>query len=346
MQTHRYFLAGLGNIGHALLDSLVSRASMIRERYDTQLLCLGVADSSGVLVSADGIDVAAVLEAKRGKHAHSTLHGTWLPRANPVDALLHIQPDIVFDATPVNMKSGEPGLTLTRESLVRGIHVVTANKAPLAMKYAELAALSDWGSPGKPKLRFSACVGGAMPTINVGVFDQPLARFTRIEAVFNATTQVILERMADGSPYEEAVRHAQQMGIAEADPSLDVQGWDAANKLVILSNTVLRYPATLADVSITGIGPATANEARAARIVGERMSLVATAEWDGSHYKLTVAPTSLAPSHPFGTLSGAEMAVTYESDLYERITIVAYESGPLPSAAAMLRDMVNIIVGH
>jgi homoserine dehydrogenase len=345
MKTYRYLLAGLGNIGRSFLEIVAERDSVLRQRYGIELQCVAVGDSSGMLINAEGIDTLAIARAKRQKHSLSGVHGSWLMDAAPVAALDNVDLNLVLDATPMNMTTGEPGLSLTRQALQRGINVVTANKAPLALNFAGLAGMSDWRKPGAPRLRFSACVGGAMPTINVGVFDLPCARFKRIEAVLNGTTQLILEMMANDSTYEEAVRAAQRMGIAETDPRMDVEGWDAANKLVILANTVLGIPASLADVSVTGIGPATANEAKAAKIVGERLSLLATAERDGEGFKLTVAPTPLPTTHPFGNLTGAEMGVIYETDIYEKITVISHETGPVPSAAAMLRDIVNIAIG-
>ncbi len=345
MITRTFFLAGLGNIGLSLLDMLQSRVHMLRERHNLQLSCVGVADSRGSLMAADGIDIAAVIAAKRTRQPLSILRGTWQGNRPPADALDVMKPDMVIDSTPLNLVDGEPGMTLTRRALALGVDVVTANKAPLALAYAELSANSYWGG-GRPKLRFSACLGGGLPTINVGMFDLTLARFTRVEAILNATTQVILEGMSNGGSYADALQTAQRMGIAEADPTNDVDGWDAACKLVILANSVLRQPTTLRDLAVRGIGPHSAAGAAAARAAGGRLSLVATAAWDGAKFALQVAPLALAADHPFAALKGAESGVLFESDLFERTVVISRESGPLPSAAAVLRDMIHMCSAH
>ena len=309
MKTYRYFLAGLGNIGRTFLEILAARERMLAERYDLALRCVGVSDSTGGLASPDGIDIHSVIRVKKARHGISTIKGAIKSEPMIVYGSLGESVDMMIDATPVNLDGGDPGYSLTKDALACGIPAVTANKGPLALHFGELAGLSDWTDKRKPMLRFSAAVGGAMPTINVGVYDMPCAHIMRVEAVLNATTQIILEMMAAGQTYEEAVREAQRLGISETDPTLDVEGWDAACKLVIIANAVLRQHSTLADVVISGITSNTAHEARGARAVGERMSLLATAEWDGSKYRLSVAPTQLSISHSFGQFTGAEMGI-------------------------------------
>lgn len=342
MKTYRFLLAGLGNIGRNFLEIVCDKEVMLRERYGVQLLCVAVTDSSGSVLNADGIDMRAVVAAKKHKQPITALAGG-VAGMNAVAALAASAVDVVFDSTPVDLKTGGIGLELTRNALVAGKHLVTANKGPLALAFQELAALSDLTDLSKPGLRFSGAVGGAMPTINVGRSDLAAAHIRRIEAVLNGTTQMILEMMANGSGYDEAIREAIDAGIAETDPSLDVEGWDAANKLVILANAVLRQATTLADVSVTGINNLRADEVRAVRMLGERMSLLATAEWVEDHYKLTVAPTALPESHPFARLAGQAMAIRYETDIYGTQTLITHEEGPVGSAAAMLRDFLDIV---
>jgi homoserine dehydrogenase len=343
MKTYRFLLAGLGNIGRNLLEILHTKQKILRDEYSVNLIPTVLADSSGVLSEShqNEIDLMAVINAKKAKRGVATLpHGN--ANISVLEALSHNPIDVVLDATPVNLETGGVGLELTRLALEKGVHVVTANKGPLALCYQELAAMSDFDDASKPGLRFSGAVGGAMPTINVGRSDLAAAHINRVEAVLNGTTQVILEMMASGSSYDEAIQEAIHLGIAETDPTLDVEGWDAANKLVIVTNAVLRQKATLNDVSVTGINTLRADEVRAVRMLGERMSLLATAEWMGDHYKLSVAPVPLADSHPFARLAGDEMAIRYETDIYGTQTLITTEHGPIPSAAAMLRDFLDI----
>src|SRR5262249_11523053 len=157
----------------------------------------------------------------------------------------------------------------------------------------------DW-----PALRFSACVGGALPSINIGWRDLVGCRIERVEAVLNGTTQAILRMMETGVGYADALAEMQRRGLAETDPTLDVAGGDAANKTVILANAVLRRPTALADVTVEGITTLTAGDLHAAVARGERIVLLCLAERQGSNYTFSVRPTALPADHPLARMSG------------------------------------------
>jgi homoserine dehydrogenase len=164
-----------------------------------------------------------------------------------------------------------------------------------------------------------------------------------LEGILNITTNYILTRMADdGLSYQEALTDAQEAGHAEADPSLDVEGWDAANKLVILSHSVLGYPATLDQVTVEGITLVTAEMLAQAASVGKRIKLLACAEQDGEGYRFSVRPTWLEVSHPMARLEAKQMGIAYYTDISGIITAAIVEETPVPTAAAMLRDVIEI----
>jgi len=193
-----------------------------------------------------------------------------------------------------------------------------------------------------PALRFSACVGGFLPTINVGWRDLAGCRIERVEAVLNGTTQGILRAMEQGGSYAEALVEMQRRGLAETDPTLDVEGWDAANKLVILANAVLRQPTTLADVYVEGITQLTAGELQAATARGERIVLLCLAERVDDAYRLSVRPTALPADHPLARMRADEMGIVYHTDIAGRLSMTTRETDPVPTAAAMLRDTIEI----
>jgi homoserine dehydrogenase len=215
----------------------------------------------------------------------------------------------------------------------------------LVLAYAELAALSDLAGPkGAPALRFSGAVGGALPTINIGRRDLAGAVINRAELVVNGTTQVILEEMAAGMSFDQALAAAQAQGIVEPDPSLDVDGWDAANKLVIFANAALGQPTTLTDLRVSGIRQVSAEELRTAWAAGGRISVVGVAERQGDgSYALSVAPTSLGPEHPLARLSHGEMGAVFYTDIIGRTTVSSLEDGPMGTCQAMLRDVIEIV---
>src|SRR5262249_21048996 len=310
-----------------------------------------------------GLDIAALLAAKRAGASVVSLPGVGRAGVTALDLARTLDADVLLEATPVNLRDGQPGLDVVRAALGRGMACVLANKGPLALAYAELAGMSDLASRGLgvrswgleessfkpptpnsqlPALRFSACVGGAMPTVNVGWRDLAGCRIERVEAVLNGTTQGILRAMEQGIGYADALAEMQRRGLAETDPTVDVEGWDAANKVVILANAVLRRPTTLADVAVEGITRLTADELRAATARGERIVLLCLAERAGDGYGLSVRPTALPADHPLARMDADEMGIVYYTDISGRLSITTRETDPVPTAAAMLRDTIEI----
>jgi homoserine dehydrogenase len=352
VKTHRLILAGLGNVNRSFLGILQSQEALLSERYGLAFAVVGAADSSGAAIDPAGLDIAALLAAKRAGSSIASLPGAGRAGVSALDLARTLDADALIEATPVNLRDGQPGLDVVRAALGRGMACVLANKGPLALAYAELAGMSDLRSNVRtfersnvqplPALRFSACVGGAMPSVNVGWRDMAGCRIERVEAVLNGTTQGILRAMEQGTSYADALAEMQRRGLAETDPTLDVEGWDAANKVVILANAVLRRPATLADVAVEGITRLTAEELRAAAARGERIVLLCLAERAGDSSGLSVRPTALPADHPLARMGADEMGIVYYTDIAGRLSMTTRETDPIPTAAAMLRDAIGI----
>jgi homoserine dehydrogenase len=363
VKTYRLILAGLGNVNRSFLGILQSQEALLRERYGLAFSVIGAADSSGAASHPAGLDLAALLAAKQAGASAASLPHVGRPGVSALDLARSLDADALLEATPVNLRDGQPGLDVVRAALGRGIACVLANKGPLALAYAELAGMSDLAldketrrqgdketdgsSPDlpisqSPCLRFSACVGGAMPSVNVGWRDLAGCRVERVEAVLNGTTQGILRAMEQGTSYADALAEMQRRGLAETDPTLDVEGWDAANKIVILANAVLGRPTTLADVAVEGITRLTADELRAATARGERIVLLCLAEPSGGTYQLSVRPAALPADHPLARMSADEMGIVYYTDIAGRLSMTTRETDPVPTAAAMLRDTIEI----
>jgi homoserine dehydrogenase len=220
------------------------------------------------------------------------------------------------------------------------MHVVTANKGPMVVAYQELHELA---AQQGVQLRFDGTVAGGLPALNIGGRDLRGATVQRIEAVPNLCTGYVMELLADGLAWDEALERARAEGVLEADPAFDLDGWDAAAKLVILVNAVMGVPARLEDVERSGISARDGAALRAARERGDAHKLLAGAERraDGG-VALRVAPTSLPPDHFLAGLGRKHMGVVYHTDIYGTIMAAIEEPTPLPSAAAMLRDILDI----
>ncbi|MBC8163882.1 MAG: homoserine dehydrogenase [Roseiflexaceae bacterium] len=359
-RTVRLLLSGMGNVNRSLIEVLQKQELLLAERHGLQFRIVGAADSGGASIDPSGLDLAALLARKRAGKSVASLPGAGQAGMSAPALVAQTEADVLLEATPVDMRTGQPGLDATRAALQKGVHVVIANKGPLALAFQELAALSFAGdqvprpptpnpqppAPRRlPMLRFSACVGGFMPTINVGWRDMRGARIELLEAVLNGTTQIILRAIEQGGSFADALRDAQVRGLAETDPTLDVEGWDAANKLIIFANAVLGQPTTLDDIDVTGITRLTYADLHAAAERGHRVVLLCRAALHEGRYQLSVRPTALPLSHPLARMSGDEMGAVFHTDIAGRLSLQTLERGPEPTAAAMLRDLLEIADG-
>jgi homoserine dehydrogenase len=343
MQTVRLILVGLGNLGRRLCEVLPEKEELLRRRYGLELRLVAAADSRGAAYDPAGLDLAQVVQLKRtggtiADYPDAGRHGWQSPAL-----VATVEADLLLEASPVNLKQGaEPALTCIRTAMQRGMHVVTPNKGPLVVAFQELRELAE--AQGV-QLRFDGTVAGGLPAINIGERDLRGAVIHRLEAVPNMVTGFIMDLLSDGLSWDEAVAQGRESGALEGDGSWDLEGWDAAAKLVILTNAVLGYPARLEDVTLTGITGVRRDTLRLAQQRGSRYRLLARAERreDGS-YDLSVAPTPLPRDHPLGHMGRKQMGVVYYTDIYGTITATIDEPDPVPSAMTMLRDTLDILI--
>jgi homoserine dehydrogenase len=219
--------------------------------------------------------------------------------------------------------------------------VVLANKAPLVLAFDELTGGAKAAGTG---FAYSATVCGALPVVNIGQRDLVGCEVRGLRGIFNSTSNSILEAMSLGGTYVKALKQAQLDGIAEADPSLDVEGWDTANKLVIIANSILGIPAKLADVHpVEGIVHITPEQIIEAAGRGKVVKLVATAEKSGDEFRLSVEPKWLPKDDFLANVSGWEMGIVFDTDIMGLQQFKVDERGPIPTAAAMLRDVINLV---
>jgi homoserine dehydrogenase len=251
--------------------------------------------------------------------------------------------ELLLEASPVNLdQNAEPGLSCIRTAMQRNMHVVTPNKGPMVLAYRELHELA---AAQGVELRFDGTVAGGLPALYLGQRDLRGSIIDRIEAVPNLVTGYVMDMLAEGTPWDEALTCAREEGVLEADASWDLDGWDAAAKLIILVNTSVEMetPARLEDVARTGISSLDPGVLRAARERGQRYRLLARAERrPGGEYALSVAPVPLPAEHPFGKLGRKQMGVLFSTDIYGTISTMIDEPDPIPSAATMLRDLLDI----
>lgn len=336
---HPLVLLGMGNVHRELLGILARKAETLAGRYGVTFPVVACADRSGFVLGpgAEGgrVPTEVMLAAKaRGEKLRD------IPDAAPVsleDAVAVAGPrGILCDAASMDIATGGIGLRAARAALASGVSVVFANKSAVATVFDEIESLARAQGAG---IGWSATVCGGLPVVNTGRRDLVAADFRRLRGVFNSTSNLVLGRMAAGLSLEEAVREAQRRGIAETDPTNDLNGTDTALKLVILVHTVMGRRASFADVERTGIeGAATPGPGQVIRLLGE-----ATPEGDG--VRMTVAPVAMPRDSFFGSIGTLDMAVEWETDLFGIQRLVSTEGDAIPTAAAVLRDAVHIARG-
>ena len=331
-------LVGLGNVGRRFLRLLIERKDTLREKYDLAFSVHCVVDSSGVAVSNDGFDLPSLLEHKvcglKVRELREFDEGLTL-----AVALDRVQCEILLEASPVDLNTENPGLSNCRTGLEHGLHLVLANKAPLALAQAELDLLAADVDVG---ILYSATFCGGLPVLNIVRRDMVCGKILGFRGIFNATTNFILEEMLKGRDYADALHETQERGIAEADPSIDVGGWDTASKLVIAANSIVDAMITLADVSVSGIEDVQLDWLEQCRREGSVLKLVATAERIDSEWRFHVEPTPVPIASFLGSCSGWEMAIEIQSDIYGKSFHKLWEREPVPTAASMLRDAVHL----
>jgi homoserine dehydrogenase len=331
-------ITGMGNVGRRLLELIQRKNEIAASRFDLALIIAGICDSSGAVLNPAGINIDQALAAKENKKGICTLP-SGAAGMKSAEFMQKVKADILVELTPTNLKDGEPGVGAIRTALTNNMHVVSANKGPLVLAFSEL---TDLAHTNNLRLLYSASVTGGLPTLNVGMRDLCIAEIHKVEGILNGTTNYILTKMAEGQSYNDALKKAQEIGMAETDPSLDVDGWDAACKLVIIANSVLKRRTTLSDINVEGISGVTMEQLEKASSQNQVIKLVACAEKKAEGYQFSVRPTSLPRSHRLATISSGMMAVIYQTDINGEMFLCIDESDPYPTAAAVLRDIVHI----
>ena len=326
-------MIGLGSVNKNLLRILSDKADILSGKYGLSFKIVVVADSSGVAVNEDGFDMLSLVVHKQNGNSVSGLAG--YTHASACDAVTSTALDIIFEASPVDFETGGEGLELARAALSKGISVVLANKGPVVKAHSELRSLARENGAG---FKYSATVCGGLPVLNIGERDLIAGNISKLSGVFNGTSNFIFDALANGMSFDDAIIEAQNVGAAEADPSLDTGGWDAAFKLLIIANSILDANIELGDIDVEGIEDITPEMLAAESSAGNIIKLVASFE-DGNY---SVKPAVVSKDTFLGSCSGWEMGIEIHSDIYGISYHKLYEKEPVPTAASMMRDAVNI----
>jgi homoserine dehydrogenase len=334
----RVALLGCGNVGRALLAMVAEKTDALRDERDLTLtFTAGLTRSAGGWIAPDGIDAATLLASgwpngPAPANAQPLAEdGVAFARECPADALVEL--------TALNPLTGQPATDHIRAALESGKSVVTANKGPIAHAYRELR---DLAATEDQRLRFESTVMDGTPIFGMVEACLPVTTIASLRGPLNSTSNYILSRMAQGESLEDALSGAQALGIAEANPSYDLEGWDASVKATVLANVLMGADLRPAEVRREGLGAEAMRRTQADLAPGRKLKQMVEVTRDGESIAARVSIVALPEDDILGRLSGMETGLQLRTDTMGELTLIEGEGGPGQTALGVLADLVAI----
>ncbi|HEX9437143.1 MAG TPA: homoserine dehydrogenase [Candidatus Limnocylindria bacterium] len=315
-------LVGFGNVGRALAALLIARSA----EAPFKVVSI-VTAHHGWWVDAQGIDLSEALSAKD------------LPSKDPRPPIADLPGDVLVELTTLDPRTGQPAYDHIAEALRAKKHVVTANKGPIAHRYDELTELA--AAAGR-MLRFEATVADCLPVFDLRRSALPLAEIRRIRGIVSSTTNHILSSAARGVRFEDALTEAQRLGVAETDPTSDLEGWDAAAKATILANVLMGARIGIDDVSREIVDGSTSRDAERVAHEGARLRPLIEIAQHGGKVMASFGPRRLDPLDPLFAVDGLSMALELETDLAGRVVVQLHDPHIEQVAYAVLTDLLEV----
>lgn len=339
---HRIALLGFGVVGQGFAEILRGKQQQLQEQFGLDATIVAVSDMmKGSLYHPEGLSIEALLSAVKetGKLDAYPEEIGLVRGLNSFETIINSNADTIVEVTFTDVKTGQPAIDHCKCAFDHGRNVIMSNKGPVALAYPELQALAKknqviWGYEGS--------VMSGTPALRMPITSLAGNDITEIQGILNGTTNYMLTRMAEGSSYEEALKEAQKLGYAEADPTSDVEGFDALYKIVILSNVVLNHPLKITDVDRQGISHITKEQIEQADAEGKTWKLIAKLKKVEEKIIASVKPEMISFDHPLANISGATNAITYTCDLAGPITLIGAGAGKVETGFSILIDLINI----
>ncbi len=343
-------LIGFGNVGKALARLLLRKQEDLKAQYGITFQVTGIATSRhGTSLDPNGIDLQRALARIETGQPLATLSSFGAP-ASMTDFICacshaagkNADLEVLFENTPVNHLTGQPAIDHLRAALECGMHAVTANKGPVVHGFAQLNELA---LQKQRRFMYESAVMDGAPIFSLFRGPLPCAELRGFHGILNSCTNYILGLMENGESFEQAVSSAQAIGIAETDPSADIDGWDAAIKVSALSTALMGIPLKPQEVTREGISAITPQMLSEAQQAGERWKLVCTCRRLEDGLQAAVAPRRVPPGSPLYSINGTSSYVQFELDVLPGLGIVESNPGPETTAYGLLADMINIVRG-
>ncbi len=341
---HKICLIGCGTVGQGFLEILLEKNDDLRNKLDFEAKVIAICDKlKGTIVIPEGINIKKILQIlSQGKKIDEYLAGkpNAAAGADPLEIIEKCEANIVAELTYTDIKTAEPATSYIKKALRTGKHVVTSNKGPAALHCAELKNLAQ---KSNCFFRIEGTVMSGTPVFSL--FENGFAgnEIKEIRGILNGTTNFILTKMEEeGMDYKDALKLAQKLGYAEANPRADVEGYDALAKIVILSNVLLEGNIRPADAKRQGITSITRKKIQAAKKEGLRYKLIASTRKENGRIVASVSPQKLPLSDPLAGVTGANNALTFDLDLLGKVTIQGPGAGKIETGYSILTDMLAI----
>jgi len=334
MKTLNLCCIGFGNVGQALAKLLVSKEDDLREQYGITWKLTGVATRRlGWIAQPKGLPIPKLLAAK-GLESFPRSEGNvraWLKAA---------QADVLFEISSLEPLTGQPAIDHVRAALRHGAHAITANKGIVVHGYRELRELA---AAHDKRFLFESTVMDGAPIFSLFRDSLPAIEVRGFRGILNSTTNVVLSEMEAGKSLEEGIQRAQAMGLAETDPSHDVDGWDGTMKVAALVTVLMDTPLHIDQIQREGIRGLTGEAVREARANGHPYKLVCRAERQQGRVVASVRPEQLPESDPLARVSASSSIVEFSTDMLPGLTITEVDPTPTTTAYGLLADFINAV---
>lgn len=339
---HRIALLGFGNVGREFARLLLERRSELRREHglDADVTAIFTA-RHGSVEARDGIDLRKALRrVEAGASIASCGRGITLPATEYIE---RAKADVVVELTPLRIAPRQPALDHIVAALGSGKHVVTANKGPVAYHYRRLRDLARRNRVG---FRYEGTVMDGAPIFNL--FQETLrgAHVLSFEGILNSTSNFILSEIEAGRSYDEGVAGARALGLLEADPAMDLEGWDATVKACLLGNILMGGRLRPEDIPRQGIAGLDAERVRRVRASGGRVKQVARGTRNGRRVEASVSVEELPPDHPLSSVDGTSSALRVRTDMLKDLLILEWNPGVWQTASAVYSDLIAIHEGR
>jgi len=331
----RIILVGYGVVGKGVTTILARRYADKVTSYGFNPKIVAIADIDGAVINPRGLSPERLEAIRQRGYPISADPDFGHKGMKALEVIESVEAEVVVEVTPVNIQNGEPAMSHITTAFKTGKHVVTTNKGPLALAMPALTELAEYNNVF---LRFSGTVGGGTPMLEFAKRCLAGDRILAIRGILNGTTNYILTEMAQNRvSFQDALANAQKLGYAEKEPSMDIDGFDTACKVVILANWIMNKKITLKDIDRTGIRNVTLQMLEEAAKRNNTIKLIGSIEGD----KATVKPTEVPITNPL-CVSGVLNAVTFSTEYAAEQTLIGRGAGGIETASAVLRDLLDI----